>query len=739
MTESRVISLLPVMVLVVASLSSAFTTTERPSFGWSSGTDIETSPQRWESPTTVLYSEKTKTATEKDQEKDDRISEMDARVLQSMLRDNKLDLEQTSNMKKLLERGIRKDNEDDETAAAAAGGDGEKEEEPYSSQVIKTLADTKFWKAFKRNAAEVLESVAISVTNEIEKGAKVLVGLGFFAWDRAKQDVARALPTAATVPQKKVFQLGETSSYVEPAAAPAAGDDGDAEPEMTPSQRAKSIRQEFTTPADEISAVASEIGKIFQRADRQMALQSQEDKSKDTRNPFYAAFVEEVEYQKQSGDGATPFYASTSLSSTASRGASRLDTAFQRSQKTKLAREKENLAVKGNRLASAAIDSAYQVRSEISGEENAPGYKTKQLRESTVDASRRLAAAAQKTAGFLGGARSFLLGGGGSSPEPQKPQQLPQAGAAGTNRAKADPVDFLDETAYFAFKREEPPPGGSEVPDAAAAAAAAGASPPGNFAASDAPPTVTETDFSGGIVIEDNKVIDTDGPKNDGGAFGFLSAFAKRGMGQQETQESEAPAVSSTASGAATPQQPDIEVMDVITDAEVVMANKDNFNYFDKDDVVVSSGDANGGTEYFTTGSYLDNMEPQTASATGAGSDDGLRQVTAEVITDDDDFDKTVFAQANTVDNMSAEDFLRQQAAEEAEENDEPNPFTRATLRTLDVAFLVVEKGVSVAPMAVELAQRAVSRAAEAKLKDSAGSQIGWELHNGNVRGDKRY
>ena len=40
---------------------------------------------------------------------DDLLSEMDARVLQSMLRDNKLDLEQTSNMKKLLERGIKKD------------------------------------------------------------------------------------------------------------------------------------------------------------------------------------------------------------------------------------------------------------------------------------------------------------------------------------------------------------------------------------------------------------------------------------------------------------------------------------------------------------------------------------------------------------------------------------------------------------------------------------------------------
>ena len=67
---------------------------------------------------------------------------MDARILQSMLRDNKLDLEQNQNMKKLLERGIKKDeklndlqNNDDEV---------DDDETQYSSQVIKKLAVTKF-------------------------------------------------------------------------------------------------------------------------------------------------------------------------------------------------------------------------------------------------------------------------------------------------------------------------------------------------------------------------------------------------------------------------------------------------------------------------------------------------------------------------------------------------------------------------------------------------------------------
>mmetsp|Transcript_12276 Transcript_12276/g.25333 ORF Transcript_12276/g.25333 Transcript_12276/m.25333 type:complete len:697 (+) Transcript_12276:56-2146(+) len=615
------------------------------------------------------------------EEKDDRISEMDARILQTMLRDNKLDLEQTSNMKKLLERGIRKDSEDEDEKPFEKK---EEEEEAYSSQAIKTLADTKFWKAFKRNAGEFLETVAISVTNEIEKGAKVLVGLGFFTWERAKQDVARALPNVATVPQKKVFQLGETSSYVEPKAEEIE--------EMTPSQRAKSIRQEFTTPADEISAVTAEISKIFQRADRQVAMQSQVDKSKDTRNPFYAAFVEEKEFQEQksAGGDSTPFYASASLSSTASRGSSRLDAAFKRAQKTKLAREKENPAMKANRLASAAIDSAYQVKTEISSEENVPGYKTKELRESTVDVSRRIAGAAKKTAGFLGGASSFLLGNSGD-----KQQQLPEAGSSESAKVKADPVDFLDEASYFAFKREEPPE------------------------------AVPQEDLSSGIIIEDNKVIDTDEPESGGGAFGFLNPFAKREKAEAPRQEAPASTMASSSPEA-------LSEVEIITDAEVVMGNKDSFNFFDADDTVVA-GESGDSKDYFTTNGYLDNMEASTAT-----SDDGLRQVTAEVISDDD-FDDTVFAQATAVDNMSAEELLRQQAAEEAEENAEPNFVTKATLRTLDVAFLVVEKGIGVAPAAFELAQRVASRATDAKLKDSAGSQIGWEFHKGNIRGENRY
>ena len=674
---------------------------------------------------------------------------MDARVLQSMLRDsNKLDLEQTSNMKKLLERGVQKDedfdnNEKDKKKAAEKDKE-EEEQTTYSSQVIKTLADTKFWKAFKRNAGEILESVAISVTNEIEKSAKVLVGLGFFAWDRAKQDVARALPTTSSAPKpkkKQVFQLGDTSSYVEPPdpAAAAAAE----ELEETPAQRARNLRQEFTTPGDEISAVSAEISKIFRRADAQVQLQSQEDKSKDTRNPFFAAFVEQKQLadNKKGGSSAaedsSPFYASSSLSSTASRGSSRLESAFKRTQKTKLAKEKENIATKGNRLASAAIDSAYQVQKDLQSEQNIPGYKTKQLRESTVDVSKRIAGVAKGAAGFLGGASSFLLGG------KDKEKQLPSAGNANVNsggkaKVKADPGEFLDDASYFAFKRGGPQQqqqSGVDDDDDDVDVRLPTTAPMEN-----APQEPLE-DMTAGIVIEDNKVIDNtttqdnNTKKKKGGAFSFFDAITKRGRGRQRQQEEDLSAAAAAAPEVPPPPPTQPQETEFITDAEVVMENSSSNN------------------DHFTTNGYLDNMEAASASATTTTTmddantefavtadidDDGLRQVMAEVISDAD-FDESVFEQATAVDNMSVEELLQEAADEEAAANQQPNFVTKVTLRTLDVAFLVVEKGVSVAPDAIELLNRAVTRATEAKLKDSAGSQVGWKPHNGNVRGEKRY
>ena len=78
------------------------------------------------------------------------LSDVDARVLQEMLQQDKLDAQQTENMQKLLERGIkskepvRQDQEEEE------------EDSDFQSSVLKTLSNTKLWKALRRNAQDVL-------------------------------------------------------------------------------------------------------------------------------------------------------------------------------------------------------------------------------------------------------------------------------------------------------------------------------------------------------------------------------------------------------------------------------------------------------------------------------------------------------------------------------------------------------------------------------------------------------
>ena len=642
---------------------------------------------------------------------------MDARVLQSMLRDsNKLDLEQASNMKKLLERGVKKDDDDDDYDNDDSEFNNNKkkdqsrsnklelendddEDKTYSSQVIKTLADTKFWKAFKRNAGEVIESVAIAATNQLEKGAKVLVGLGFFAWERAKQDAARALPTggSASIPSKpkQIFQMSDKSSYIEK--------DVVVEEEkvvLSAAERQQSLRKEFTTPGDEISAVSAEISKIFRQADQQVKM----DKSKDMKNPFFAAFMERKQLSdsksssSSSGSGDnSPFYASSQLQSTANRGSGRLESAYKRKQKTLLAKEKENIAVKSNRLVSGAIDSAYQVRQEIKSETSVPGYKTKQLRASTVDVSKRISGAAKGAAGFLGGASSFILGNNGKGKDQQQQQQQLSSSSNANANAKADPVEFLDDASYFAFKRERD--------DSTSSSSSSSTSPTYSVEQQD---EIQALEYITAEVITDTDSADDNDDKNT---------------------------------------------------ATISVDTNDSFNFFGSTISQSKIGGGGGnkkrktGGNPFTTNGYLDNIDNNNNN-NGAGAeteytyasavidtdteDDGLRQVTAEVILDDD-FDESVFEQAKNVDNMSIEDLLEEARIKEEEDNKEPNIITKAVLRSLDVVFLVVENVISVVPDVASVTKRILIRVTDSKLKDSQGSCVGWEVHDSNIRGDKRY
>ena len=665
-----IIWILDETIVVVNNVSAWTTTSTRATSTTSRRSNVENRvpfhPQR--NNPLILSAKTTK--------EEDLISETDARVLQSMLRDsNKLDLEQASNMKKLLERGVKKD-EDDE------GSEKEKEVEDdedttYSSQVIKTLADTKFWKAFKRNAGEVFESVAIAATNQLEKSAKVLVGLGFFAWERAKQDAARALPTggSASIPKpKQIFTMSDKSSFVE---EPPTKEDEN----LSAAARQQSLRQQFTTPGDEISAVSAEISKIFRQADQSVKM----DKSKDMKNPFFAAFIERKELSESKSSSSStagdnsPFYASSQLQSTANRGSGRLDSAFKRKQKTQLAKEKENIAKKSNRLVSGAIDSAYQLNKEITSETSVPGYKTKELRASTVDVSKRIAGVAKGAAGFLNGASSFILGTG-SKDKDQQQQQLSSA------KAKADPVEFLDDASYFAFKRERDDDATSST------------SP--TFSVKQQEDEIQALEYITAEVLtdtdDDTNAVNVD--TNDSFNF-FGSTISQSNIGGGNKKSKTSGSNPFTTNG-----------------------------YLDNMD---DNNSAETETEYA--------YDSATGSVFGTtDDDDGLRKVTAEVILDDD-FDESLFEQAKNVDNMSIEDLLEEARIKEEEDNKEPNIITKAALRSLDVVFLVVEKFISVVPDAVSVTKRVIIRAVDSKLKDSQGSCVGWEFHGSNIRGDKRY
>eukprot|EP00529_Nitzschia_sp_RCC80_P011260 CAMPEP_0113484866 /NCGR_PEP_ID=MMETSP0014_2-20120614/24188_1 /TAXON_ID=2857 /ORGANISM="Nitzschia sp." /LENGTH=626 /DNA_ID=CAMNT_0000378493 /DNA_START=23 /DNA_END=1901 /DNA_ORIENTATION=+ /assembly_acc=CAM_ASM_000159 len=398
------------------------------------------------------------TTTEEEEEVDGGISDIDARVLRSLLQDSeKLDLQQEENMKKLLERGVTSKakvelpNDDDGGNKATREGGGE-EEIPYSSQVLQTLADTKLWRKLKRNAEDWVESAQIAITNRIERDAKLVASLGIFAFERALKDVERALPAASSaVPTaRKIFQLTDTSSYEEPPPAKVAQEQQDPK-ELSSAD----LRKEFATPQDEIRSISKEIQEIFQKADQESA-------NKQKASPFFATRATDNTFfasPKTSGP-KTPLVGTGSgantLKSTARRGAARLDQAYQRQKRTTLAREKENVAQTGSRLASNLVESAYQVQREIQSDEvNEPGYKTKRLRQATASTARQLAAAARQTsANLLSAAQqkkranSALLASSSTAAE----EAVVDATTSG--QVEANPVDFVDDQTYFAFKRE---------------------------------------------------------------------------------------------------------------------------------------------------------------------------------------------------------------------------------------------------------------------------------------------
>lgn len=311
------------------------------------------------------------------------LNEVDARVLQSMLQDEKLNLQEEENMKRLLERGVKADGPVAQEAKRAK--EEAMEEKEYSSKVLQKLGKTKLWKGLSRNAADLFESAKIWVENKVERDTKLIAGLGIFAFERALNDVKRALPATASVVDKvapKKFLLDSSSSF---------NDQED-------------IRRQMATPQDEIKAVTQALKLIIQSGG-------------------------------ESRSGGT---SRRGLQSTASskQGKDRFLKAYQRRKQTTLKREKENLAQSSMRMAGSVMDSAYQVKRELEIEPNQPGYKTRALREGAAQTSKRLASGA---AGFLSGAKAAaqaaLSEGKSATPESLPPSTIRDDGMAATNAA----------------------------------------------------------------------------------------------------------------------------------------------------------------------------------------------------------------------------------------------------------------------------------------------------------------
>jgi hypothetical protein len=255
-----------------------------------------------------------KTSSSDDEE--DLLSDVDARVLRSMLMDSKLDLENEADVLKLLERGTVKRVRNQEAPSTS--------DSAYTSTVIKTLTDTKLWKKLSAQTADLVESLGIWVSNKVEQDVKVLVALGVFGWERAVRDVARALPAAGMAAKKAPLLLSNTTAFRE----------------ITADEQDETFVEQMNRPSDEIKSVTREIFGILSG-------------------------------QQRSGSGRRLRTAAPAGSKNA---AERLRRAYQ--QNRRVDRQQKDVT----RIAGAVAANAYELRRELQAETNKPGYKTEPIR-----------------------------------------------------------------------------------------------------------------------------------------------------------------------------------------------------------------------------------------------------------------------------------------------------------------------------------------------------------------------
>lgn len=332
-------------VLVILSLTScrteasfAFTHQVPTSFMPSGTNSIQSSVQRSQRDALRTFRLNAVEAKDETDEKDSEgISDVDARVLQSLLDDSSLDLKSEENLKKMLETGRK---------PSTRKKPQPKKESEFSSTFFQTLTDNELWNSFTAKAETFVESAKIFVVNRIERDAQVLASVGLFAWQRALKDVGRALPSqgqsGAAMAKKmrdSLFLLTNNSSFVE-----YIPEDNFILPPSKYSEGVETgIREELNTPMDEIKSVTEAIKDIL--------------------------------------SGKTIVTQDRGLRSVApagtARNSDRIKKAYERRKETTLKREKEGIDKKVLRATSSVTDAAWELKREMDVEGNTAGYRAK--------------------------------------------------------------------------------------------------------------------------------------------------------------------------------------------------------------------------------------------------------------------------------------------------------------------------------------------------------------------------
>ena len=329
------------------------------------------------------------------------LSDVDARVLREML-EEKLDLGTEEAVKDLLERGTRPvERPPPSSSAEGTNRKGRMGEYKYASKVLNDITNSEWWGSIRAKTEEVLDSAKILIENRIERDSKLFASLGLFAWERAKRDVARALPetgrTGAAVGRAMrtaARQLAANSSYAEYI------------PEenfiLPPSKYGEgvepNVRDELNTVGDEIKSVTESIRDILS-----------------------GKGVDEDGVDTSPRRGLR----SVAPAGTGTQAAERQRRAYQRRKETVLAREKEGIDKKFRRGVESVTDAAAEIKREMAVEGNRAGYRS----EKAVKAIEGKAAAAMLEAGITGegwgqlplGIGQRLFGGlSGGSNEPAR-------------------------------------------------------------------------------------------------------------------------------------------------------------------------------------------------------------------------------------------------------------------------------------------------------------------------------